>query len=54
MNANSYAYININIVSLFRLNRLPLAKMEEIIELNASKMQQQGSVLDYFSVADRF
>ena len=45
MHANINANINNSTVCLFPLNHLRFAKMEEIIELNASKMRQQGSIL---------
>ena len=33
-------------------DEMPLAKMEEIIEQNASIMQTQASILNYFPIAD--
>ena len=53
MHANINANINNDIMWMFRLNHMPLAKVEEIIELNASKIQQLASILDYFPVTDR-
>ena len=33
-------------------DEMPLAKIEEIVEQDASKMRKQASILDYFPVVD--